>query len=106
MSKIAVLETDALNIAKDIKEGIEAAGTDAVKLASFLENNSGKITALAALAGPAAAGATNVGLGLLNLAITAVKGAGAAAGANGVSISLDAAAQAEVKAVIAAIEKV
>jgi hypothetical protein len=44
--------------------------------------------------------------GLLNLAITAVKGAGAAAGANGVSISLDAAAQAEVKAVIAAIEKV
>ena len=104
--KVATLETDALNIAKKLKAGLEAAEGDAVKLASFLETNGPEITALAGLAGAGAAGATSAGLGLLNLAIAAVKGAGEAASANGVSVSLDSAAVAEVKAVIAAIEKI
>lgn len=104
--KIAVLDTDALDIAKKIKAGIEAAGDDAVKLASFVESNSTEITSLAALAGPGASGVTSLGLTLVNLAINAVKGADAAATANGVNVSLDATAVANVKAVIAAIEKI
>jgi hypothetical protein len=104
--KFATLETDVLDIAKKIKAGLEAAEGDAVKVASFVENNSTEITALASLAGPGASAATSVGLGLLNTVITAVKGAGDAAAANGLSVSFDAAAIADVKAVIAAIEKV
>jgi hypothetical protein len=104
--KIAILETKALNIAKDIRDGIEAAGTDAVKLATFMQNNQAKIVALASLAGPEAAVVTTTGTGLLNLAIAAVKGAGGAASSNGVSVSLDSAAIAEVQAVITAIEKI
>jgi hypothetical protein len=104
--KIATLETDVLSIASKVKAGLEAAEGDAVKVASFLENNSTLIASLSSLAGPGAAAATSTGLGLLNLAITAVKGAGSAGTANGLSVSLDAAAIAEVKAVIAAIEKI
>jgi hypothetical protein len=103
---VATLETDVLKIAKTIKAGLEAAEGDAVKVASFVENNSTEITALAALAGPGASTVTNVALGLLNTVITAVKGAGDAASTNGLSVSLDAAAIAEVKAVIKAIEAV
>lgn len=104
--KVAVLDTEALDIAKKIKAGIEDAGDDAVKLAAFLANNSTEITALASLTGAGGAAAVSVGLSLLNAAITAVKGAGAAASANGVNVPLDSAAVAEVKAVIVAIEKV
>jgi hypothetical protein len=104
--KVAILESDVLSIASKVKAGLEAAEGDAVKLASFLENNSTLITALSTLAGPGAAAATSTGLGLLNTAIVAVKGAGDVASANGLSISLDSAAVAEVKAVIAAIEKI
>lgn len=104
--KLAVLETDALNIAKDVRDGIEAAGADAVKLATFLQNNSSKITALASLAGPEAAAVTAAATSILNVAITAVKGTAAAAKANGVSVSLDQAAVAQVEAAIAAIEKI
>lgn len=104
--KLAVLETEALNIAKDIRAGIEDAGADAVKLATFLQNNSGKVTALASLAGPEAAAVVAAGTTLTNLAITAVKGTAAAAKANGVSVTLDQAAVAQVEAAIAAIEKV
>lgn len=104
--KIATLETDVLSIASKVKAGLEAAEGDAVKVASFLENNSTEISALANLAGPGAAAATQTGLGVLNTVITAVKGAGDAASANGLSVSFDAAAIAEVKAVIAAIEKI
>jgi hypothetical protein len=104
--KIATLESDVLDVAAKIKAGIEAAGNDAVKLATFMQNNQTLIAGLASLAGPEAAAVTSAATGLLNLAITAVKGAGAAAGANGVNLSLDAAAVADVKAAIAAIEKV
>lgn len=104
--KIATLETDALTVAKDIRDGIEAAGADAVKLATFMQSHQTQITALAALAGPQAAAIANTGAGLLNLAITAVKSTSTAAKANGVNVSLDSAAVAEVEAVIAAIEKV
>lgn len=104
--KIAVLETDALNYAKDVRDGIEAAGADAVKLATFLQNNSTKITALASLAGPEAAAVVALGTTLSNLAITAVKGAAAAAKANGVSVTLDSTVVAQVEAAIAAIEKI
>ena len=103
---IATLETSLLNVAKKVKAGLAAAEGDAVKLASFLESNQTEIAALATLAGPGASAATSVGLGLLNTAITAVKGAGDAASANGLSVSLDSAAVAEIKAVIAAIEKI
>lgn len=104
--KVATLETKVLNAAKDVKAGIEEAGDDAVKLAVFLENNSAKITALASLAGPGAAKATQIGAALLNLAITAVKDAGAAASANGVSITLDQATLADVKGFVTAVEKI
>lgn len=104
--KVAILETDLLNVAKKIKAGLESAEGDAVKLATFLENNEPEIASLAALAGPGAAAATAVGSNLLNLAINAVKGSGDAASANGLSVSLDSAAVAEIKAVIAAIEKI
>ena len=104
--KIATLETDVVDIAKKIKEGLADAEGDAVKVAAFLENNSTEITALASLAGPAAAGATNVGLGLLNTVITAVKAAGAAGGANGLSVSFETSAIAAVNGVIEALEKV
>ncbi len=103
---VAKLETDLLSIGEKVKAGIEDAAGDAVKLATFLENNSSEITALASLAGPGAAKATQVGAALLNTAITAVKGAGDAASANGLTVSMDSAAIADVKAVIAAIEKV
>jgi hypothetical protein len=103
--KVATLETDILNVAKKVKEGLEAAEGDAVKVAAFLENNSTEITSLASLAGPGAAKATQTGLGILNTVIAAVKGAGDAASANGLSVSFDSAEIAEVKAVIAAIEK-
>jgi hypothetical protein len=103
---IATLETDVLKIAKTIKAGLEAAEGDAIKVASFVETNSAEITSLASLAGPGASTVTNVALGLLNTVITAVKGAGDAGSANGLSVSLDAAVIAEVKAVIAAIEKI
>lgn len=103
--EVAKLETDVLNAAKKVKDGIEAAGNDAVKLASFVETHSTEITSLAALAGPGAANATGVGLTLLNLAITAVKKNASAASANGLSITLDSAAEASVKAVITALEK-
>jgi hypothetical protein len=103
--KLALLETDVLNTAKTVRDGIEAAGADAVKLASFLETHSTEITSLAALAGPGTAGATAAGLGLLNTVINAVKDAGTAAVGNGLSVSFDAAAITEVKAVITALEK-
>ncbi len=104
--KIATLETDVLNVAKKIKAGLEAAEGDAIKVASFLENHSSEITSLATLAGPGAAGATKTALSMLNTIITAVKDAGEAASANGLSVSFDSAAIAEVKSVIAAIEKI
>jgi hypothetical protein len=104
--KVATLETDVLNVAKKVKDGLEAAAGDAVKVASFVENNSAEITSLASLAGPGATGVTDVALGVLNTVIAAVKGAGQAAAGNGLSVSFDAAAIAEVKAVIAAIEKI
>jgi hypothetical protein len=103
--KIAVLETDVLDTAKKVRDGIEAAGADAVKLASFLENHSTEITDLAALAGPGAANATAVGLSLANLAINAVKKSGSAASANGISITLDSETEASVRALITALEK-
>lgn len=103
--KVAQLETDVLDIASKIKSGLEAAAGDAVKVASFVETNSTEITALASLAGGGASTVTNTALGVLNTVITAVKGAGTAAANNGLSVSFDAAAIAEVKAVIAAIEK-
>jgi len=103
---VATLETDLLDVAKKVKLGLEAAEGDAVKVAAFLEQNSTEITALASLAGPGASKVSQVGLALLNTAITAVKGAGDAASQNGLSVSLDAAAVADVKSVIAAIEKV
>jgi len=104
--KIAELKTDALNIAKKIKNGIEAAEGDAVKLAAFVENNTPEITALASLAGGGATAVTSTALAVLNTVIAAVKGAGDAASANGLNVSFDQAAIAEVKAVIAAIEKI
>jgi hypothetical protein len=103
--KIATLETGVLDIAKKIRDGIEAAGGDAVKLASFVENNSTEITALASLGGAGSAAVTGTSLGILNLVITAVKGASTAAKANGLSVSFDSAAIAEVEKVIDALEK-
>lgn len=100
------LESDLAAIAKKVKTGLQDAEGDAVKVATFLENNQAEITALASLAGPAAANATAVGSGILNLAINAVKNAGDAASANGLSVSLDAQTIASVKAVIAALEKI
>jgi hypothetical protein len=104
--KIAILETKLVDYAKDVKDGIEAAAGDAVKIAAFMQANQAKIVALASIAGPEAAAIATTGSGLLNLVITAVKDAGTAASSNGLSVSLDSATIADVKAVIAAIEKI
>lgn len=103
---ITKLETDVVNVAKKIKEGIEDAGEDAVKLAVWVQNNSAEVTALASLAGPQAASVAATGLALTNLAINAVKSAGAAVQPNGLNVTLDQATIASVKALIAAIEKI
>lgn len=104
MSLAATLETDIVNVAKKVKAGLEAAEGDAVKVASFLQSNSSEITALAGLAGSGSF--ATVGLSLVTLAINAVKSAGEAGAQNGLSVSLDSAVIAEVKSLIAAIEKI
>lgn len=106
MSFVSKLETDAITVAEKVKAGVEAAGNDAVKLAAWLGNNSAEITALAGLAGTGASTVTSTALSLLNTVINAVKDAGDAASSNGLSVSLDSSVIADVKAVIAAIEKV
>ena len=103
---LAKLETDVINVAAKVRAGIEDAGSDAVKLAAWLGNNSAEITALASLAGPGAATVSAVGLSLVNLAINAVKSMGAAAGSSGLSVTLDQDTVNAVKALIAAIEKI
>lgn len=99
------LETDIVDAAKAVKNGLEEAGEDALKVAAFLENNAAEISGLAALAGSGSTKVTETGLSLLSLVINAVKDAGEAASANGLSVSFDASVIADVKAVIAAIEK-
>lgn len=99
-------ETNLLNFAKKVKAGIEEAGDDALKLASFLSTNSAEVTGLASLAGPAGASVSATATTVLGLVTTAVKSAGDAASQNGLSVSFDAETIAAVKAVIAAIEKI
>jgi len=103
---VAKLETKVIDIATEVRTGMEEAGTDAVKLAAWLGNNSAKITALAGLAGSGTAGITALGLNLVKLAINVVKNAGTAASSNGLNVPLDQDAIASVKALIAAIEKI
>lgn len=103
---VAKLETGVIDVAKKIRTGLEDAGTDAVKLAAFLGNNSAEITALAGLAGSGAAGITSLGLNLVKLAINVVKNAATAASSNGLSVPLDQETVTAVKALIAAIEKI
>lgn len=103
---VAKLDSEVVNIGKKLKAAVEDAGDDAVKLAAWLQNNSAEVSSLAGLAGPGAASVAAVGLNLVTLAVNAVKTAGVAASTNGVSVSLDQATLNDVKALIAAIEKV
>jgi hypothetical protein len=100
------LESNVIAFAKKIKAGIEDAGEDALKLAGFLASNSVEIQGLASLAGPVGAKIASVGTSVLGKVIQAVQDAGDAASANGLTVSLDQSVIADVKAVIAAIEKV
>jgi hypothetical protein len=103
---VAKLETKVIDIATKVRTGMEEAGTDAVKLAAWLGNNSAEITALAGLAGSGAAGVSALGLNLVKLAINVVKNAATAASSNGLSVPLDQETVTAVKALIAAIEKI
>lgn len=100
------LETKIIDIAKDLRAGIEEAGDDAVKVAAWVQKNSAQIQLLASLGGPEAASVSATGLALTSLAVNAVKNAGSAASANGVSVTLDQATIAAVEKLIAAIEKI
>ena len=95
-------ESSILAFGKKIKSGIETAGEDAVKVATFLEQNAVEITGLAGLAGSKSVSVTNTATSVLGKVIAAVEAAGESAGANGLSVSLDAETIAAVKAVIAA----
>jgi hypothetical protein len=99
------LESGIVAAAKKVKAGIEEAGEDALKLAGFLQANQAEITGLAALAGSKTSSVVATGQSVLGAVITAVKGAGDAASANGLSVPLNASLIAEVKAVIADLEK-
>jgi hypothetical protein len=99
-------KTNLVNFAEKIKSGIEDAAGDAVKLASFLSTNATEINGLASLAGASGSKVTATATNTLNTVVTAVQAAGDAASANGLSVSFDAAAIADVKAVIAALEKI
>jgi hypothetical protein len=105
-SLLSKLETDIVSVGTKLKAGIEAAGTDAVKMAAWVQENSPEITALAALAGPGGSTVTSLGLSLFTAVSNAVKDAGDSASKDGLSVSLDAALIAQVKAIIAAIEKI
>jgi hypothetical protein len=105
VSTLKTVESDIVNIAKEVKAGIEVAGEDALKLAAFLQKNQGTIAALAALAGSKSSNVEQTSLQVLTLAINAVKGTSDAAAANGVNVNLDSAAVAAVKALIADLEK-
>lgn len=65
-SEISKIESDVVSVAKKLQAGIETAGTDALKVTSFLQKNSDLITKLAALAGPEAASVEKVGLTLIS----------------------------------------
>src|SRR5579863_7943286 len=94
------IESGIVKIAKKIKDGIELAGEDALKVAGFLQANQAEITGLAALAGSKTSNVVTTGQTVLGAVISAVKGAGDAASANGLSVTLDASVIAAVKAVI------
>lgn len=101
---VAKIESGIVDVAKKIKAGIEDAGEDAVKLASFVQNNATEIEGLAALAGKKGTTVSTVALNLFTQVAAAVKAAGTAAGSNGLAVSFDAAVIADVKAVIADLE--
>jgi hypothetical protein len=103
---VASLESNIVNFAKKVKGGLEAAGEDALKVATFLSTNSTEITGLASLAGPTGTAVAGVSTAVLGQVINAVKAAGDAGSANGLSVTLDASVIADVKAVITAIEKI
>jgi hypothetical protein len=106
MSEIQKIESDVVNVAKKLQTGIEDAGEDALKVTSFLQKNSDLITKLAALAGPQAASVEKVGLALISQVGAAIKGVSDADLAKGISVPLDAAALADVKALVSAIEAI
>ena len=105
MSELANIESGLVNVAKKVKAGIEEAGEDSLKLMNFVQKNQVLLTGLASLAGAKGPQVEQVGLNLIGTVATAVKGAGDAASANGLSVTFDAAAIADVKALVAALEK-
>jgi hypothetical protein len=99
------LKTNIVKYAEDLKKGIEDAGSDALKVASFLSAHASEISGLAALTGPTGSSVAAVATTVLGKVVQAIEDAGSSASSNGLSVSLDAQTIADVKAVVAAIEK-
>jgi hypothetical protein len=98
-------ESGLIAVIKKIKAGLEIAGEDALKVAGFLQQNQAEISGLAALAGSKTSSVVATSQKVLGEVITVVKGSSDAAAANGLSIPLNASVIAEVKALIAELEK-
>ena len=103
---VASFESNVVNFAKKVKAGLETAGEDALKVASFLSTNATEISGLASLAGPTGTSVATVATSVLGQVVTAVQDAGDAASTNGLTVSFDAQVIADIKAVIAALEKI
>jgi hypothetical protein len=101
---LASIESGIVAIAKKIKEGFQVAEGDAIKLASFLQQNQATITGLAAIAGSKTSNVAATSEAVLGEVITAVKASGDAAAANGFNVPLTAAAVAAVKVLIKDLE--
>ena len=98
------LESNLVSFATKVKDGVEAAGADALKLAAYLSQHQTEIAGLAALAGPTGSAVATVASSLFTVIANAVETAGDAASANGLNVNLDAALIADVKAAIAAVK--
>lgn len=103
---LSKIEGDIVGVAKKVKDGIEDAGEDALKLANFVQKNSTEIAALAGLAGSKGSNVETVSMSVLSQVIAAVKDAGAAAGASALNVSFDQTVIADVKALIKDIESI
>lgn len=100
------LETNLVDFAKKIKDGIVDAGEDALKVAVFLATNQAEINGLASLTGSTGSKITSTASNLLSQVAAAVEAAGSAAGASGLNVALDAVVIADVRSIIADLKKI
>jgi hypothetical protein len=100
------IESNLVAFAEKVKGGIEIAGSDAVKLATWLANNQTEISGLAGLAGANGTKVASTASSVLTAVAKAVADAGDSASSNGLTVNLDAAVIADVKAVISILKQI